>query len=305
MSFGSLFELLEKFSDEKKCIEFFTQIRFKNGAFCPHCGSVRKIHHFSDGKRHKCADCREQFTIRIGTIFEDSRIPLKKWFVAFYLVSSHKKGVSSYQLAKDIKVTQKTAWFMLQRIQFASQTKSFNKPLNGSVELDETYVGGKEKNKHSSKKVKGTQGRSTKTKTPVIGIIQRGGQIRMQSTLDNKIENIKPIIAQNISKDATIYTDEARIYQGLSKEYKHKTVNHGIGEYVNQDSHTNTIEGAFSHFKRMIVGIYHHISEKHIDKYADMFCFRFNTRELSEVERMTNLLEMTSEKLSYKTLISQ
>ena len=293
MSFRSLFELLEKFSNEKKCIEFFTQIRFKNGAFCPHCESARKIHHFSDGKRHKCADCRQQFTIRIGTMFEDSRISLKKWFIAFYLMGSHKKGISSYQLARDIKITQKTAWFMLQRIQFASQTRSFNKPLDGNIELDETYVGGKEKNKHSSKKVKGTQGRSTKT--PMIGIIQRGGQIRMQSTLDNKIENIKPIIVENISRDATIYTDEARMYKNLYKEYNHKTVNQG--------SHTNTIEGTFSHFKRMIVGIYHHISEKHIDKYADMFCFRFNTRELSEMERMKNLLEMTSEKLYYKALI--
>ncbi|MFT4968175.1 MAG: transposase-like protein [Candidatus Deianiraeaceae bacterium] len=141
MSFENLFELLENFSDEKKCIEFFTQLRFQNGVFCAHCGSVRKIHHFSDGKRHKCADCRQQFTIRIGTIFEDSRISLRKWFVALYLTSSHKKGISSYQLAKDIKVTQKTAWFILQRIQFMSQTNSFNKPLNGEVQRYENLRG--------------------------------------------------------------------------------------------------------------------------------------------------------------------
>jgi transposase-like protein len=304
MSFKSLFEMLENFSDEKKCIEHFTRLRFRNGAFCPHCDSKRKVHHFLDGKRHKCADCRQQFTIRIGTIFEDSRIPLKKWFVALYLVSGHKKGISSYQLAKDIKVTQKTAWFMLQRIQFASQTNSFNKLLNGNIEVDETYVGGKERNKHLYKRFKGAQGRSTKTKTSVIGIIKRGSELRMQSTLDNRIENIKPIVVNNISKDATIYTDEAKMYSNLSKEYKHKTVNHGIGEYVNQDSHTNTIEGAFSHFKRMIIGIYHHISEKHMDRYADMFCFRFNTRKLSEMERIWNLLKGTDKKLSYKSLIA-
>ncbi len=176
MSFGSLSELLEKFSDEKKCIEFFTQIRFKSGIFCPHCGS-RKKKHFSDGKKYKCADCRQQFTIRIGTIFEDSRISLKKWFVAFYLVSSYKKGVSSYQLAKEIKVPKKTARFMLQRIQFASQTKSFNKPLDG------TYVAGKERDKQLSKKVKRIKSSSINTKTPAtIGIIKRTGEIRIEPT---------------------------------------------------------------------------------------------------------------------------
>ena len=135
-------------------------------------------------------------------------------------------------------------------------------------------------------------------------MIQRGGQIRMHSTLDNKIENIKPIIAQNISLNSTIYTDEAMMYKNLSKEYNHKTVNHGIGEYVNQDSYTNTIEGVFSHFKRMIIGIYHHISDKHIERYTDMFCYRFNTRNLFESDRMEILFTMTSEKLSYKRLIA-
>lgn len=129
MSFKNLFKLEEKFLDEEGCVKYFTDIRFRKGSFCPHCCSSRKIHHFSDDKRHKCADCRRQFTIKIGTIFEDSRIPLNKWFVAIYSITNHTKGISSYQLAKDIKVTQKTAWFMLQKIKSATKSRSFRQSI--------------------------------------------------------------------------------------------------------------------------------------------------------------------------------
>ena len=152
MEFTNLLDMLQTFSDEQKCIGYFASVRFKNGLHCPHCGSKRKIHKFSDNKRYKCADCRKQFTARVGTIFEDSKLPLQKWFMAFYLVTNCKKGISSMQLSKDIGVTQKTAWFVLHRIQHAVKTNSFNKPLREIVEANETYVGGKESNKHRMKR---------------------------------------------------------------------------------------------------------------------------------------------------------
>ena len=149
--FASLHEMVAAFPDEQSCIDHLRSIRWKDGAFCPHCGSV-KVYHFSDKRTHKCGDCRARFSIKVGTIFEDTKIGLHKWFMAIYLITAHKKGIASTQLAKDIAVTQKTAWFMLHRLRHAAETKSFAAPLKGMVEADETYIGGKEKNKHATRR---------------------------------------------------------------------------------------------------------------------------------------------------------
>lgn len=151
INFDSLIQFLEVFGTEEACRDYLTKIIWKNGEYCPHCGS-KKIYHFSNGKIHKCAHCRKQFSITVGTIFEDSKVPLKKWFMAIYLLTCHKKGISSLQLSRDLGVTQKTAWFMLQRLRYAMQTQEFTKPLDGIVEIDETYVGGSERFKHKNKK---------------------------------------------------------------------------------------------------------------------------------------------------------
>jgi transposase-like protein len=173
--FASLHEMVAAFPDEQSCIDHLRSIRWCNGAFCPHCGSLR-VYHYSDKRTHKCADCRARFSIKVGTIFEDSKIGLHKWFMAIWLITSHKKGIASTQLARDIGVTQKTAWFMLHRLRHAAETKSFNAPLKGQVEADETYVGGKEKNKHADKKKPGSQGGANKA--AVFGMLERGGDLR-------------------------------------------------------------------------------------------------------------------------------
>src|SRR3954451_15678287 len=175
--FETLLQMMKAIPDEQTAIDHFTAIRWRDGAFCPHCGST-KVYHFSDQRTHKCGDCRKRFSIKVGTIFEDSKIGLHKWFMAIYLITSHKKGIASTQLARDIAVTQKTAWFMLHRLRHAAETKSFNAPLRGQVEADETFVGGKEKNKHANKKTPGGQGDANKA--VVFGMLESGGELRAQ-----------------------------------------------------------------------------------------------------------------------------
>lgn len=304
LKFNNLFDLLKVFSTEEKCVEFLRKSKWANGEFCPYCG-CQKLYAFSNGKTFKCSDCRKRFSIRVGTIFEDSKIPLQKWFMALYLLTSHKKGISSCQLAKDIGVTQKTAWFMLHRLRHASQTKAFNAPLKNNVECDETYVGGKEKNKHKDKKTPNTQGRNTKTKTPVVGLVERGGEVRAMSVSDVKQNTMLRAIVENVLIGSNLHTDEFRSYNGIEAFYNHKVVQHSAGQYVDGDCHTNTIEGFWSLLKRGIFGIYHHVSRKHIDKYLNEFTFRYNSRKIAENRRFEMFCENCFGRLMYKDLIAK
>lgn len=302
--FDSLMQMMEVFSDEQVCIDRLRSIRWKNGAFCPHCGGT-KIYNFSDGKTHKCGDCRQRFSIKVGTIFEDSKIPLRKWFMAVWLITSHKKGIASTQLAKDLQITQKSAWFVLHRLRYAAQSPSFNAPLAGEVEVevDETYVGGKGKNMHKDKKDK--IGRGTSGKTAVVGAVERGGNVIATVVPNSQGDTLREFVRQNVSSGAKLLaTDEAHAYKELAAEYNHGVVRHGAKQYVDGRVHTNTIEGYWSLLKRQIIGIHHWISPKHLNRYVAESAWRHNRRGSKEGNRVNQLLEAVSGRLTYKALIA-
>ena len=302
--FDSLLAMMQAFPDEQSCIDHLRAIRWANGAYCPYCGCA-EIYTFSDNRTHKCKACRQRFSIKVGTIFEDTKLPLRKWFMAIWLATSHKKGIASAQLARDIKVTQKTAWFMLHRLRLAAQTGSFNKPLDGMVEADETYVGGREANKHTHKRTEGTRGRSTKTKTPVLGVLERGGDLRATTVRNVSADTIRAFIKANVAPGSNLMTDEFAGYAGLAPTYHHHTVNHSAGEYVRFFAHTNGIEGFWALLKRGIIGVYHHVSPKHLERYVTEFTYRYNRRAMGEGQRVNDLLgHVSGKRLTYKALVA-
>ncbi|MBI3232932.1 MAG: IS1595 family transposase [Bacteroidetes bacterium] len=219
--FASIIQLTEYFSSEKVCRKYLERMRWADGVkVCPHCGSTEKIYVMKHN--YKCSACRKQFSLTKGTIFEKTKVSLQKWFVAIYLLSAHKKGISSCQLAEDLGVTQKTAWFMTQRIREMFKTGEVKK-FETAVEIDETYVGGKSEH----------QGRSTKTKTVVFGILERESKTVMAQTVENaKAVTLVPIIEDHVEKDTEVFTDEWKAYSRLYKLYNHSKVNHSKGEYV-------------------------------------------------------------------------
>ncbi len=302
-AFKSLTQMMARFPDEQSCIDHLTAIHWRNGAFCPHCGSV-KVYTFKDRRTHKCGDCHQKFSIKVGTVFEDSHIPLRKWFLAIYLITSHKKGISSIQLGKDIGVTQKTAWFMNHRLREAAKTKAFAAPLKSTVEVDETYVGGKEKNKHQNRRTPGSQGHNTKTKAAVVAIVQRRGQVRAFHVQDSTQRTLHGLVEQNVALGAKVNTDQYIGYHGLSAFYLHGSVNHVNGEYVVGDTHTNTVEGFFSVFKRSIFGIYHQVSKKHLQRYLDETTLRYNHRAEDNGVGFVSLIENCKGRLTYKRLVA-
>lgn len=298
--FTSLLDLLQAFPTEESCIAYLEKQLWGDGEPVSPYDPTSKVYRRSDGM-YRCKNTGKNFNVRIGTIFEGSKVSLQKWFVAIYLITTESKGISSICLANHLHVTQKTAWYMSQRIREAFNI-ALEEKLDGEVELDETFVGGKNKNRHKNKKVKNSQGRSFKDKVPVMGMLQRGGKLVCEVVRNTSYKSLTVPILRNVKRTATLYSDEWQGYKTVHKLYKHYIVDHGHGQYVNGDAYTNNIEGFWSILKRGLIGIYNHTSKKHLQRYVNEFCFRYNYRELDGKDRFNCLLCNSKHRITYNEL---
>ncbi|MHB8485844.1 MAG: IS1595 family transposase [Candidatus Acidiferrales bacterium] len=270
----ALLEMLHKYGTDEKCREILTKLRWPEGVTCPRC-KERQVCYLESRKQFECGSCGYQFSVTTGTIFNDTHLPLEKWFAATYLLCEAKKGISACQIQRTLGISYKTAWYLCHRIRAAMVEAS--RPLfDGKVEVDETYVGGRG---HGP----GIRGRGTK-KEPVIGIRQRGGDLRFFHAKDITGGTLEQFIRENVSEDLDVlFTDDYNLYRGVAKRMgikaKHRTIRHSFGIYTDGDTHTNTVESAFSLLKRGIVGTWHKVSAKHLQAYCEEMTFRFNRRK--------------------------
>jgi hypothetical protein len=302
--FKSIFDLLKAFPDEQSCINHLEKLMWDGNPVSPF-DSTSKVYKCA-GIKYKCKSTGKYFNVRTGTIFDNTKIPLQKWFMALYVFSSHKKGISSHQLARDITVTQKSAWFMLHRLRYAFDHPNFKAALSTMVEVDETYVGGKMKNKHTAVRQKKHSDNDSHVdnKVCVVGYLQRESTLKME-VLKKEI-TLKQHVQNNVAPEALVITDGLNAYSGLANSFEgHEVVNHKENEYVRGDFHTNSIEGAFGLFKRMVIGIYHQISPKHLQSYVDEFTLRYNTRKFGTQGRFDLVLSsIAGKRLKLQDLIA-
>ncbi|MDV7137356.1 IS1595 family transposase [Maribacter sp. TH_r10] len=295
--FNSILELIQAFPDQQSCIDHLEQLRWNGNVVSPF-DADSKVYNCK-GNKYKCKNTGKYFNVKTNTIFDNTKIDLQKWFLAIWLVTSHKKGISSLQLGRDLNITQKSAWFMLSRIRQCFGLDKDTK-LDNEVEADETFVGGKNKNRHSNKKIHGT----TDDKAPVLGIVERNGKVIAKKIPNTTYETLSTEILKNVNETAKLYTDEYTSYARLKRVYDHHTVKHHQHQYVNGRVHTNTIEGFWSLLKRGIFGIYHFTSKKHLQLYVDEFVFRYNSRTSSESMRFNLLLTNIENRITYNKLIN-
>ncbi len=298
----STFQLFQLIPDQETARVWLESRLWPQGPRCPVCGSGERIT-TRKGGYYRCNACKEDFTVRTGPIFERSHVPLHKWVYAMYLLVTARKGISSMQLAKEIGITQKSAWFLLHRLREAAGPKF--KKLAGIVEIDETYVGGIEANKHDHKKLKA--GRGTVGKTAVLGMRERGGRTIAMPVEGTDQATIHGIIHQHVETRSTLHTDEFAGYRGLAGLFfDHETINHGAAEFVRDDVTTNSIESVFAVLKRGLIGVYHHASPKHLGRYVDEFSFRLNEGHVERhtLQRLDSFVDgVAGKRLTYKALI--
>jgi transposase-like protein len=298
------------FHDETKAREWLEARIWKHGRFCPHCGVVDNST-LMHGKTtrpglYQCNACREPFTVTVGTLYERSKIPLNKWLAATYLLMAGKKGISALEIGRLLGISKKSSWFLMHRIRESLPPKTLE-PVGGegkSVEADETFIGGKEKNRHRSQRAKSRLGGSW-GKEAVFSLVERKGQVRSQHVASVSADSLRPILKAQIEADTAFYTDDAGQYRHMKRDFpKHQVINHGIGEYVRGEAHTNTIEGYFSILKRGITGTYHHVSAQHLKRYLGEFDYRYNEREalkVSDFERFEKSVQgIVGRRLTYR-----
>jgi transposase-like protein len=286
----SLIEAIVYFSDLDVCTDFVAKLRWPNGPVCPRCGCM-DYSYISTRRLWKCKGCKKQYSVKLGTIFEDSPLPLTKWLPAVWLIANSKNGISSHELARALKVTQKSAWFMLHRIRLAMQTKSFER-LSGEVEVDETFIGGKARNMHKAdreRKIGGGKGGVGSGKVPVVGMLEREGRVKAEVVPNVRRKTLRPRVIDAVEVGSAVYTDALKSYSGLDVAYDHRTIDHAE-RYVDGRVHTNGIENFWSLVKRGLHGTYVSVEPFHLFRYLDERVFTFNERDRSDYGRFETVL---------------
>lgn len=306
----SLIQLAQHFSNEDAAREYVEKLRWPDGPVCPHCGVVNNAYRLtpkpSKKDKHvrngvwKCGGCREQFTVTVGTIFEDSHIPLSKWLLAYNLLCSSKKGMSAHQLHRMLKVTYRSAWFMAHRIRYTMTQEPLSSKLEGIIEIDDTWIGGKLRKGRTKEEARTNRRNRVANKVSVVSVLQRGGRVQSMHVQRVTAENLKPIVEQMVSENAHVMTDSTNTLIGALKPRKHDRVNHNAGEYARYENGlcitTNTVEGYFGILKRGINGVYHHVGQQHLHRYLAEFDYRYNSRKETDSMRTVHALKSTTGK---------
>lgn len=301
----SLMEAITFFDNPENALLYLASKRWPKGVTCPYCEAKEPMF-LSTRKIWKCRSCRKQFSVKVGTIFEDSALPLGKWLTAAWLIANCKNGVSSYEIARDLKVTQKSAWFMLQRIRAAMQDELEGGKLGGEVEVDETFIGGKARNMHKDVRARKVTGTGGKDKAMVLGMVERGGKVRTMVVDNRRRHALQTSVREHVEAGSAIFSDELKSYNGLAADYKHEVINHAV-EYANGNVHTNTMENFWSLLKRGLHGTYISVEPFHLFRYLDEQAFRYNhRRNMTDADRFSLLCsKVAGRRLTWNKLTAQ